>query len=101
MNELLGRAGFLCISRLGYDAERLHHAKVVPYGPVATMPQIEEGDRDGWYEQWAATADRIAALGDETASAGHMVSARDAYLRRLATTPLPTCPCSVHRSTLG
>ena len=53
-----------------------------PLGEVsATVSQIEEGDRDGWYEQWSATADRIAALGDESASAGHAVSARDAYLR--------------------
>ena len=53
-----------------------------PLGEVsATVSQIEEGDRDGWYEQWTATADRIAALGDESASAGHAVSARDAYLR--------------------
>src|SRR5918997_2898682 len=53
-----------------------------PLGEVsATTAQIEEGDRDGWYEQWAATADRIVALGDESSSAGHAVSAREAYLR--------------------
>ena len=53
-----------------------------PLGEVSTtISQIEEGDRDGWYEQWAATAVRITALGDESASAGHTVSARDAYLR--------------------
>src|ERR671916_798851 len=53
-----------------------------PLGEVSTtISQIEESDRDGWYEQWAATAVRITALGDESASAGHTVSARDAYLR--------------------
>ena len=53
-----------------------------PLGEVsATTAQIEEGDRDGWYEQWTATADRIVALGDESSSAGHAVSARDTYLR--------------------
>ncbi len=53
-----------------------------PLGEVsATISQIVEGDRDGWYEQWAATAVRITALGDASASAGHTVSARDAYLR--------------------
>ncbi len=53
-----------------------------PLGEVsATISHIEEGDRDGWYEQWAATAVRITALGDASASAGHTVSARDAYLR--------------------
>src|SRR5919106_6674524 len=53
-----------------------------PLGEVSTtISQIEEGDRDGWYEQWAATAVRITALGDESASAGHAVSARDTYFR--------------------
>src|SRR5215218_6064310 len=53
-----------------------------PLGEIsATMSRIEEGDRDGWYEQWTATAERIVALGDESASAGHTISARDAYLR--------------------
>jgi pimeloyl-ACP methyl ester carboxylesterase len=53
-----------------------------PLGEVsATTAQIEERDQDGWYEQWVAAADRIAELGDESASAGHTVSARDAYLR--------------------
>src|ERR671921_880189 len=53
-----------------------------PLGEVsATTSRIEEGNRNGWYEQWTATADRVAALGDESARAGHTVSARDAYLR--------------------
>jgi pimeloyl-ACP methyl ester carboxylesterase len=47
----------------------------------ATVSQIDEGDRDGWHEQWVATAARVAALGDESANAGHTVSACDAYLR--------------------
>jgi pimeloyl-ACP methyl ester carboxylesterase len=53
-----------------------------PLGEVSTTAsRIEEGDRDGWYRGWIATADRIAAVGEESASAGHAVSARDAYLR--------------------
>ena len=53
-----------------------------PFGEVSTTAsRIEEGDRDGWYREWIATADRIAAVGEESASAGHAVSARDAYLR--------------------
>ena len=53
-----------------------------PLGEVSTTAsRIEEGDRDGWYREWIATADRIAAVGEESASAGHAVSARDAYLR--------------------
>ena len=54
----------------------------MPPGEVSTTAsRIEEGDRDGWYREWIATADRIAAVGEESASAGHAVSARDAYLR--------------------
>src|SRR5918911_5556151 len=53
-----------------------------PLGEVATTAsRIGEGDRDGWYREWSVTADRIAAVGEESASAGHAVSARDAYLR--------------------
>jgi pimeloyl-ACP methyl ester carboxylesterase len=53
-----------------------------PLGEVSTTAsRIEDGDRDGWYRQWSATADRIAAVGDESANAAHTVSARDAYLR--------------------
>src|SRR5919106_1399261 len=53
-----------------------------PLGEVSTTAsRIEEGDRDGWYREWIATADRIAAVGGKSAGAGHAVSARDAYLR--------------------
>ncbi len=53
-----------------------------PLGEVSTTAsRIEDGDRDGWYREWTATADRVAAVGDESAKAGHTVSARDAYLR--------------------
>jgi pimeloyl-ACP methyl ester carboxylesterase len=53
-----------------------------PLGEVSTTAsRIEDGDRDGWYREWTATAGRIAAVGDESANAGHTVSARDAYLR--------------------
>ena len=53
-----------------------------PLGEVSTTAsRIDEGDRDGWYQQWTATAERIAALGDESAREGHPISARDAYLR--------------------
>jgi hypothetical protein len=42
---------------------------------------IEEGDRDGWYRQWTATAECVAGYADESAHAGHTISASDAYLR--------------------
>jgi pimeloyl-ACP methyl ester carboxylesterase len=53
-----------------------------PLGEIsATTSLIEDGDRDGWYIQWTATAERVAGYADESARAGHTISARDAYLR--------------------
>ena len=53
-----------------------------PLGEIsATTSLIEEGDRDGWYRQWTATAERVAGYADESAHAGHTISASDAYLR--------------------
>jgi pimeloyl-ACP methyl ester carboxylesterase len=53
-----------------------------PLGEIsATTSLIEEGDRDGWYRQWTATAERVAGYADESARAGHAISASDAYLR--------------------
>jgi hypothetical protein len=36
----------------------------------ATTSLIEEGDRDGCYLQWTATAERVAGYADESARAG-------------------------------
>ena len=53
-----------------------------PLGEIsATTSLIEEGDRDGWYRRWTATAERVAGYADESARAGHTISATDAYLR--------------------
>jgi pimeloyl-ACP methyl ester carboxylesterase len=53
-----------------------------PLGEIsATTSLIEDGDRDGWYRQWTATAERVAGYADESVHAGHTISARDAYLR--------------------
>src|ERR687890_2794763 len=53
-----------------------------PLGEIsATTSLIEEGDRDGWYRQWTATAERVADHADESARAGHTISASEAYLR--------------------
>jgi pimeloyl-ACP methyl ester carboxylesterase len=53
-----------------------------PLGEVTeTASRIEEGDADGWHRQWIATAERVAGYADESARAGYVVSAREAYLR--------------------
>ena len=52
-----------------------------PLGEIsATTSLIEEGGRDGWYRRWTATAERVAGYADESARAGHAISASDAYV---------------------
>jgi len=48
---------------------------------VSTAYRIKEGDFESWYEEWSKTAKRIHTYADDCLSKGHMISARDAYLR--------------------
>lgn len=48
---------------------------------VATAGNIVEGDMESWYRGWHARAERIAARADKGLAAGHVVSAREGYLR--------------------
>jgi pimeloyl-ACP methyl ester carboxylesterase len=48
---------------------------------VTTVGRVGAGTVADWYREWVATADRIAAIGDEAAAAGHRASAREAYYR--------------------
>ena len=48
---------------------------------LAIAQQITPGDRDSWYQAWSDFGTRLVSQGDEAAKAGHMVSARGAYLR--------------------
>lgn len=48
---------------------------------TTTIERIGAGVLDDWYREWVATADRLAEIGDESAAAGHTVSAREAYVR--------------------
>ena len=43
--------------------------------------RVGDGGVDDWHREWVATADRIAAIGDESAAGGHRASAREAYYR--------------------
>jgi alpha-beta hydrolase superfamily lysophospholipase len=47
----------------------------------ATAARIPEGDRDAWYREWTATADRLFAEAEARAAHGSRVSARYLYLR--------------------
>ena len=48
---------------------------------MVTMQRVPPGDTAAWHREWTTTADRVAAIGDACAAAGHTVSAREAYLR--------------------
>ena len=48
---------------------------------VTTAARISAGLYDSWYEQWAATAERVEAEARAQLAAGHPVSARDGLLR--------------------
>lgn len=48
---------------------------------ISTAYRIKEGDFDSWYEEWSKTAKRIHSYAEECISKGHIISARDAYLR--------------------
>src|SRR5262249_22143841 len=43
--------------------------------------RIPEGDRDAWYREWTATADRLYAQAEECATRGARISARYLYQR--------------------
>src|ERR687894_182741 len=48
---------------------------------VTTVQNVGDGGVDDWHREWVATADRVAAIGDESAAGGHRASAREAYYR--------------------
>jgi hypothetical protein len=50
---------------------------------LSTAYRIKEGDFESWYSEWLATAERVNKYGDNSLSAGHKVSAREASLELL------------------
>ncbi len=70
-----------------FSYEALRAAAYAPYdgadiGEVlATTERIEEGDWDGWHDAWFATAARVERAAESARAAGHLESARAAYLR--------------------
>ncbi len=46
-----------------------------------TASRITEGDVESWHQEWSRTAERIQRIADSCLARGHVVSARDAYLR--------------------
>jgi hypothetical protein len=48
---------------------------------LATAARIRDGDIDGWFDEWMATAGRLRAIAEQAEAKGHRASARDAWLR--------------------
>lgn len=48
---------------------------------ISTAKKIKEGDFQSWCKEWTALAKRIETFADECYSKGHLISARQAYLR--------------------
>jgi hypothetical protein len=48
---------------------------------LATIDRITDGDTASWAREWEATADRIAAIGEDCLRRGHRLSGRNALLR--------------------
>jgi pimeloyl-ACP methyl ester carboxylesterase len=53
------------------------------FGECTTTVQRvgDAGGLDDWHREWAATAERVESLGDDSEAAGHAISAREAYMR--------------------
>jgi hypothetical protein len=48
---------------------------------LSAAASIEDGDYEGWYRAWLATADRVREFAKQSVARGHRASARDAFLR--------------------
>jgi dipeptidyl aminopeptidase/acylaminoacyl peptidase len=48
---------------------------------LSTAHRIKEGDFDSWTREWLNTAERVRAIAERCVERGHVVSAREAYLR--------------------
>lgn len=70
-----------------FDGQLLRALTYAPVGGadlgecLTTAARIKEGDCDSWYQEWTATADRIAAEGAQSLENGHLASALESLLR--------------------
>ncbi|WP_344260106.1 alpha/beta hydrolase family protein [Actinomadura napierensis] len=60
---------------------RVHTGAADAGEALTTMDRITDGDYASWEREWEATADRIAAIGDDCLRRCHRVSGRNALLR--------------------
>lgn len=48
---------------------------------LSTARRIDQKSNESWLTEWAALAARVTAQGDESLANGHLISARESYLR--------------------
>ena len=61
-----------------------HAGAAEPGEVLAAVNGIGKNDHEKWFDAWNALGDRVAAIGDASAEAGHDESAASAYLRASA-----------------
>lgn len=70
-----------------FDAQFLRALDTVFYGGAdvgecfSTARRISDGDEATWRTEWYRTAERVFGLAEASLSAGHRMSARQAFLR--------------------
>lgn len=68
---------FATLQVLGSTAYRMAEVGEI----LATAQRITDADADSWFDEWMAMAKRVHAIATDAHRAGHLDSARDAYLR--------------------
>jgi hypothetical protein len=48
---------------------------------LSTAYRIKEGDFESWHTEWLKTAHRVCSYAEESLLSGHIISARDSFLR--------------------
>ncbi|WP_166442035.1 alpha/beta hydrolase family protein [Nakamurella flava] len=70
-----------------FDGQFLRALDLIPAGGAdvgecfVTARRICPGDRDSWYAEWSALAERVHAIAERCERDGHLVSAFEGYLR--------------------
>lgn len=70
-----------------FDFELMRTMGQVAYGGAeigecfATARRVKEGDYDSWHAEWSDTASWLHDRSEQAEDAGHLVTARDGYLR--------------------
>jgi hypothetical protein len=58
-----------------------HHGGAEAGEAFYAASRVGDGDPESWIREWTALADRVLARAEQSAGAGHTVSARQSYLR--------------------